>query len=394
MFDVIIIGSRCAGSSLAVRLAKLDCRILIIDKADFPSDTNSTHIFGETDFFLENNLVSSFNQINSPQIKRMRININRSSFESNITMTERLSAMDRYSLDNLLINKLDDYHNVIFRKKSKLVSVQENDDGYTVRYQYEDKIHIVSCKVLIGADGKNSTVARKVKASMAKETDKTYPCLYGYFENVFPLMPHCLEWHYNSGDIIICAPTNDKLHVVLLIPMDNRELTKYNKVEAFINRITSFPCIEDRFKNANLVGKLKGIGDQNMFIRKPFGKRWALVGDACSWVHPISGSGIDDAFEGSRLLAKYLEGYLKGEESWESSMNKYSIAIEGYMENQISRVLSTFDNFNVDLPNYNEEILQLFCTFPSLIYSFAFKAEQILKEFDGNHLNFLKTIVK
>ena len=43
-FDAVIVGARCAGSSLAVRLARGGWRVAVVDKARFPSDTLSTHV--------------------------------------------------------------------------------------------------------------------------------------------------------------------------------------------------------------------------------------------------------------------------------------------------------------------------------------------------------------
>src|SRR5687767_378605 len=43
MYDAIIVGARCAGSPLAMLLARTGYRVLLLDKATFPSDTISTH---------------------------------------------------------------------------------------------------------------------------------------------------------------------------------------------------------------------------------------------------------------------------------------------------------------------------------------------------------------
>src|SRR5689334_21812861 len=43
MYDVIIIGARCAGSPLALELARKGYRVLAVDRAHFPSDVLSTH---------------------------------------------------------------------------------------------------------------------------------------------------------------------------------------------------------------------------------------------------------------------------------------------------------------------------------------------------------------
>ena len=44
MYDAIIVGARCAGAPTAMLLARKGYRVLLVDKATFPSDTISTHI--------------------------------------------------------------------------------------------------------------------------------------------------------------------------------------------------------------------------------------------------------------------------------------------------------------------------------------------------------------
>ncbi|HEX6035517.1 MAG TPA: FAD-dependent monooxygenase, partial [Anaerolineales bacterium] len=44
-YDVIIVGARVAGSVLAALLGQQGHRVLLLEKAHFPSDTLSTHFF-------------------------------------------------------------------------------------------------------------------------------------------------------------------------------------------------------------------------------------------------------------------------------------------------------------------------------------------------------------
>ncbi len=43
-YDAIVVGARCAGSPAAMLLARKGYRVLLVDRAKFPSDTLSTHI--------------------------------------------------------------------------------------------------------------------------------------------------------------------------------------------------------------------------------------------------------------------------------------------------------------------------------------------------------------
>src|SRR3954469_13407024 len=43
-YDVIVVGARCAGAPTAMLLARKGYRVLMVDRATFPSDTVSTHV--------------------------------------------------------------------------------------------------------------------------------------------------------------------------------------------------------------------------------------------------------------------------------------------------------------------------------------------------------------
>ena len=43
-YDAIVVGARCAGSPTAMLLARKGYKVLVVDRARFPSDTISTHL--------------------------------------------------------------------------------------------------------------------------------------------------------------------------------------------------------------------------------------------------------------------------------------------------------------------------------------------------------------
>src|SRR5262249_16448025 len=47
-YDVIVVGARCAGASVGMLLAGSGLRVLLLEKASFPSDTLSTHMIHES----------------------------------------------------------------------------------------------------------------------------------------------------------------------------------------------------------------------------------------------------------------------------------------------------------------------------------------------------------
>src|ERR1700754_4377729 len=47
-YDAIVVGARCAGSPTAMLLARAGHRVLLVDRAQFPSDTLSTHFIHQS----------------------------------------------------------------------------------------------------------------------------------------------------------------------------------------------------------------------------------------------------------------------------------------------------------------------------------------------------------
>jgi flavin-dependent dehydrogenase len=60
-----------------------------------------------------------------------------------------------------------------------------------------------------------------------------------------------------------------------------------------------------------------------MFLRKPFGPGWALVGDAGCRVDPITGQGITDAIRDADLHARALCEALGGARAYDDALGDY-----------------------------------------------------------------------
>src|SRR5919199_946569 len=74
MYDVIIVGARYAGSATAMLLARRGYRVLVVDKATFPSDTISTHYIHQPGVSLLNRwgLLDRVIASNCPAIRQVR----------------------------------------------------------------------------------------------------------------------------------------------------------------------------------------------------------------------------------------------------------------------------------------------------------------------------------
>jgi flavin-dependent dehydrogenase len=66
-----------------------------------------------------------------------------------------------------------------------------------------------------------------------------------------------------------------------------------------------------------------GCGPQPLYVRKPFGPGWALVGDASMHLDPWSGRGIDFASTHAIYLGEALTEVLSGKESETAALQAY-----------------------------------------------------------------------
>ena len=72
-FDVVVVGARCAGSPLAALLAREGMRVVVVERATFPCDTLSSHVF-EADglaFLARLGLTERLRATGAPFIRRV-----------------------------------------------------------------------------------------------------------------------------------------------------------------------------------------------------------------------------------------------------------------------------------------------------------------------------------
>jgi flavin-dependent dehydrogenase len=90
-----------------------------------------------------------------------------------------------------------------------------------------------------------------------------------------------------------------------------------------MNVLETLPDLATRLKNAERIAPIKGAGNIPCYLRVPYGKGWALVGDAALVFDPWSGQGIDHASRHAVILADALHDYLGNKKTWVEAMSQY-----------------------------------------------------------------------
>ncbi|HTP11880.1 MAG TPA: FAD-dependent oxidoreductase, partial [Anaerolineae bacterium] len=109
MYDVIVVGARVAGSATAMLLARKGYKVLLVDKATFPSDTMSTHqvqlpaIARLKHWGLLDKVIAS----NAPATRQVKFDIGPIVLHGKFPQFEGVDALyspRRYILDKILID--------------------------------------------------------------------------------------------------------------------------------------------------------------------------------------------------------------------------------------------------------------------------------------------------
>lgn len=312
-YDAVVVGARCAGAATALLLARAGAKVLLIDRQPYGSDTMSTHALMRTGVLQLQRwgLLPAVMAAGTPKVRASTFHYGREQVRVDIRAehgVEYLCAPRRTVLDRILVDAAraagaEVHHDV------RLMAVALDTHNRVVGAELQDLTGAqtrVRCDMLIGADGRDSTVARLVKAAPHMESATWSGCVYGYYENL-----HRDGFHWHFGDRVAASviSTNAAQHcVVASVPSAAFAQTFRGDVEGGFLQVlaANAPELAADVRRARLVGRLRGFAGVPGHFRNAHGPGWALVGDAGYYKDPLTAHGITDALRDAELLVHAL----------------------------------------------------------------------------------------
>ncbi len=325
-FDAIIVGARCAGSPTAMLLAREGYRVLLIDRATFPSDTVSTHLIHppgvaalESWGLLERVLATGCPPVDTYAFDFGPFTI---SGAPGTTSAPVAYAPRRTVLDKLLVDAASEAGAEVreeFTVESLLV-----EDGRVVGVRGHargGKTVEEHAGVVIGADGRYSLVADAVSADEYNERPQLEVSYYSYWSGLE--MNGRFETYIRPGLGFAAWPTNDGLTLVIVgRPYAELEAARTDIERTYLEALGAVPDFAERIRTATREERFAGTAVRG-FFRKPYGPGWALVGDAGYNKDFITAQGIHDAFRDAELCATALGETFSGARRYEEAMGEY-----------------------------------------------------------------------
>ncbi|GID93726.1 NAD(P)/FAD-dependent oxidoreductase [Amorphoplanes digitatis] len=327
-YDVIVVGARCAGSPLAMLLARRGHRVLLLDRATFPSDTVSTHLIHPPGAAALHRwgLLDRVTATGCPPIGRYTFDF------GPLTLGGAPGTPDspfayaprRTVLDKILVDAAAEAGAEV-REAFTVDEVRAGGEMGEVHGRDPGGSPVVErARVVVGADGRNSVVAKAVRPHQYHERPPLTCGYYSYWSDL-PL-DGTFEIYSRPGRGWAACPTNDGLTMVIG-GWPYAELAEHrNDIEGALNRTFELePGFAERLRGATRESRFAGTSVPNYF-RTPFGPGWALVGDAGYNRDFITAQGITDAFQDAELCAGALDEALGGKRPYDEAMEAYRSA--------------------------------------------------------------------
>jgi flavin-dependent dehydrogenase len=176
----------------------------------------------------------------------------------------------------------------------------------------------ITARIVIGADGMRSSVARIAGAETYRVVDSLTFCYYSYWSGTG--LTDAIQ-HASEGRLVLAFPTNDDLTLVSVSGHRCAFGDFRADVEgSFQSAVAHVPELAERLAAGRREERFFGTADLPNFYRQSSGAGWALVGDAAFHRDPVTGQGISDAFDDAEAVAQAVHRGLAGAEPMESAL--------------------------------------------------------------------------
>lgn len=325
--DVIIVGGRPAGASLAIRLGRMGHHVHLLERADLPSQPSVP-----TCPTLHMGTLALLDELGLAEDRYAEGAVKFSTFvlQFGAWFTARLPiprvhgrdfglSIDRSVFDSAMYKLASETPKVTTRRFTVKRVLMEQGAAVGVEGHAPDgPTEQLRARWIVGADGRFSGVARDVGAGVVEEVTDTVSTVY--FTDWEGLRPMDGE-----AEPIVQVYTTGRGRNVLFFPLPGGRTTictheRADRVQTdgdpdayYRGVLQSIPAIAERLTDARPVGRLLGLKRVGNGYRAAAGPGWALAGDAVHFKDPVDGQGIYDALIGARTLAEELHAQLSGQ---------------------------------------------------------------------------------
>lgn len=342
-YDVIIVGGRPAGASLAARLGARGVRVLIVDRADFPSPPSVPScpvIYASAMRLLEEIGVDEARFAEGAvRVRHLTVEVG-DRYCVPFEMIEAhgrdyVYSIDRAPFDHALWEHLARYPSVTRRARFAVVDLLRDEAGRVIGIEGRAEgapSERIRAGCVVGADGRFSLVARKAGARITEDyPDRTSTVHFADWEGVAQISsatrPRVIIHATCRGLNVMFFPTASGRTTICTHARSDRADVGGDAEAYYLRTLRAVPAVRRRIEVGRRVGPLLGVKRVANRYHEHGGPGWALVGDALHQKDPLDGQGIYDALIEGKLLDEALAGWLAGARSFEQALARYGASV-------------------------------------------------------------------
>lgn len=334
--DVVIVGARIAGCAAAIALSRAGRRVVVLDRARFPSNTLSTHGFWPS-AVSELSRLGALDRVladGPPKVRSLLVHHLGHTLRKPFNPVDGFGyglSVPRTHLDVALIETARDAGTDV-RLRQRVTGLRRSAGRVAgVRYAGPDGTEReIAAPLVIGADGRRSTVAELVGAAVpyrGSRNDRGF--VYWYIDD--PKVG--TEWRTTGAlwrigeSVVLAGPmAQNRLSIVCMPPVSQVARYRTDPLGMWERLLREHRHLADRVHGASRPTRMYSIAQLPAFFRASTGSGWALAGDAGHFKDPSVAQGIRDGLHFSRLLGETVAPLLDDPARLDAALERWEYA--------------------------------------------------------------------
>jgi 2-octaprenyl-6-methoxyphenol hydroxylase len=314
-YDVLIIGGGMVGASLGVALGSLPLRVGLIEAVEFESSMQPSYddrtvalSYGSKRIFESLGVWRRLEAGGATAIRRIHISdrgrFGMARLDASEARVEALGyVVENRALGQALKGALAETANLTLICPATMEDIAFAEDVAAVTVRREDRLEMLTARLVVAADGGHSLVRDKVGI----ETQRTEYQQTALVTNVTPEQPHrniAYERFTDSGPLAFLPMSDNRYAVVWSLPPGQVGPLLALDDAQFLTRL------QERF--GTRVGRFLKVGRRHAYplartdVREIIRHRLVLIGNAAHTVHPVAGQGFNLGLRDVAALAQVL----------------------------------------------------------------------------------------
>jgi 2-polyprenyl-6-methoxyphenol hydroxylase-like FAD-dependent oxidoreductase len=313
-FDAVIVGARCAGSAAAIALARAGRRVVVLDRARFPSDTLSTHVLFPSGVAELRHLgvLDDVLALGAQRCHYLGVTAGGIHVRERYTPVEGIDfaiCQPRPELDHALVQAARAAGAEVRENTSAEDLLWEGDRVTGVRWKDRGgALGEISAPLVIGADGRRSTVAELVGAARPYRGSRNGRGLaFWYMDDPkvgTKWRDVIMQWRIGRTLGMAFPCPHDRMIVLFMPPAEEIAQFRSDPEAAWLRMLNENRRLAERVRGARNATKLRSTADTVAYYRTSTGPGWALTGDAGHFKDPVIAQGIRDSLRFGRLVGE------------------------------------------------------------------------------------------